>query len=54
VQGGPEAIRNFEAALLKSLADHSRWIGWMKLDSRMDPPRDRPRRAEAQNRLLKL
>ena len=41
------------AALLKSLTDHSQWIGWMKLDPRMDPLRGEPCFAEAQNRLLK-
>ena len=29
------------AALLRSLTDHSQWIGWMKLDPRMDPLRER-------------
>jgi DNA-binding winged helix-turn-helix (wHTH) protein/tetratricopeptide (TPR) repeat protein len=41
------------AALLRSLTDHSQWIGWMKLDPRMDPLRDQPCFAEAQARLLK-
>jgi tetratricopeptide (TPR) repeat protein len=40
------------AALLKSLTDHSQWIGWMKLDPRMDPLRGEPCFAEAQQRLL--
>jgi DNA-binding winged helix-turn-helix (wHTH) protein/tetratricopeptide (TPR) repeat protein len=40
------------AALLRSLTDHSQWIGWMKLDPRMDPLRDQPCFAEAQRRLL--
>jgi DNA-binding winged helix-turn-helix (wHTH) protein/tetratricopeptide (TPR) repeat protein len=40
------------AALLKSLTDHSQWIGWMKLDPRMDPLRSEPCFTEAQNRLL--
>ena len=40
------------AALLASLADHSQWIGWMKLDPRMDPLRAEPCFAEAQQRLL--
>jgi DNA-binding winged helix-turn-helix (wHTH) protein/tetratricopeptide (TPR) repeat protein len=39
-------------ALLKSLTDHSQWIGWMKLDPRMDPLRAEPCFAEAQRRLL--
>jgi DNA-binding winged helix-turn-helix (wHTH) protein/tetratricopeptide (TPR) repeat protein len=39
-------------ALLKSLTDHSQWIGWMKLDPRMDPLRDQPCFAEAQRKLL--
>jgi len=40
------------AALLRSLTDHSQWIGWMKLDPRMDPLRDQPCFAEAQRKLL--
>jgi DNA-binding winged helix-turn-helix (wHTH) protein/tetratricopeptide (TPR) repeat protein len=40
------------AALMKSLTDHSQWIGWMKLDPRMDPLRGEPCFAQAQNRLL--
>jgi len=40
------------AALLRSLTDHSQWIGWMKLDPRVDPLRDQPCFAEAQRRLL--
>jgi DNA-binding winged helix-turn-helix (wHTH) protein/tetratricopeptide (TPR) repeat protein len=40
------------AALLKSLTDHSQWIGWMKLDPRMDPLRGQPCFAETQARLL--
>jgi tetratricopeptide (TPR) repeat protein len=40
-------------ALLNSLTDHSQWIGWMKLDPRMDPLRGEPCFAEAQARLLK-
>jgi DNA-binding winged helix-turn-helix (wHTH) protein/tetratricopeptide (TPR) repeat protein len=40
------------AALLRSLTDHSQWIGWMKLDPRLDPLRDQPCFAEAQKRLL--
>jgi DNA-binding winged helix-turn-helix (wHTH) protein/tetratricopeptide (TPR) repeat protein len=40
------------AALLKSLTDHSQWIGWMKLDPRMDPLRGEPCFVEAQARLL--
>ena len=39
------------AALLRSLTDHSQWIGWMKLDPRMDPLRDQPCFAEAQQKL---
>jgi tetratricopeptide (TPR) repeat protein len=38
-------------ALLRSLTDHSQWIGWMKLDPRMDPLREEPCFAEAQRRL---
>lgn len=41
------------AALLKSLTDHSQWIGWMKLDPRMDPLRAEPCFAEAQRKLLR-
>ena len=41
------------AALLRSLTDHSQWIGWMKLDPRMDPLRDQPCFAEAQGKLLR-
>jgi DNA-binding winged helix-turn-helix (wHTH) protein/tetratricopeptide (TPR) repeat protein len=41
------------AALLKSLTDHSQWIGWMKLDPRMDPLRSEPCFAEAQGKLLR-
>jgi tetratricopeptide (TPR) repeat protein len=41
------------AALLRSLTDHSQWIGWMKLDPRMDPLRDQPCFAEAQEKLQK-
>jgi DNA-binding winged helix-turn-helix (wHTH) protein/tetratricopeptide (TPR) repeat protein len=41
------------AALLNSLTDHSQWIGWMKLDPRMDPLREEPCFSEAQRRLLK-
>jgi hypothetical protein len=41
------------AALLRSLTDHSQWIGWMKLDPRMDPLRDQSCFAEAQARLLR-
>jgi tetratricopeptide (TPR) repeat protein len=40
------------AALLRSLTDHSQWIGWMKLDPRMDPLREQPCFAEAQRKLL--
>jgi DNA-binding winged helix-turn-helix (wHTH) protein/tetratricopeptide (TPR) repeat protein len=40
-------------ALLKSLTDHSQWIGWMKLDPRMDPLREEPCFAEAQAKLLR-
>jgi DNA-binding winged helix-turn-helix (wHTH) protein/Tfp pilus assembly protein PilF len=40
------------AALLRSLTDHSQWIGWMKLDPRMDPLREQPCFAEAQKILL--
>ena len=40
------------AALLRSLTDHSQWIGWMKLDPRLDPLRGQPCFAEAQKRLL--
>jgi DNA-binding winged helix-turn-helix (wHTH) protein/tetratricopeptide (TPR) repeat protein len=40
------------AALLKSLTDHSQWVGWMKLDPRMDPLRGEPCFAEAQRELL--
>jgi DNA-binding winged helix-turn-helix (wHTH) protein/tetratricopeptide (TPR) repeat protein len=40
-------------ALLKSLTDHSQWIGWMKLDPRMDPLRSEPCFTAAQDRLLK-
>ena len=39
-------------ALLASLTDHSQWIGWMKLDPRMDPLRAESCFAEAQRRLL--
>jgi len=38
---------------LRSLTDHSQWIGWMKLDPRMDPLRDQPCFAEAQGKLLR-
>jgi tetratricopeptide (TPR) repeat protein len=41
------------AALLRSLTDHSQWIGWMKLDPRMDPLRDQSCFAEAQAKLLR-
>jgi serine/threonine-protein kinase len=41
------------AALLRSLTDHSQWIGWMKLDPRMEPLRDQPCFAEAQEKLQK-
>ena len=40
------------AALLRSLTDHSQWIGWMKLDPRLDNLRGEPCFAEAQRRLL--
>jgi tetratricopeptide (TPR) repeat protein len=41
------------AALLRSLTDHSQWIGWMKLDPRMDSLRDQPCFVEAQEKLQK-
>jgi DNA-binding winged helix-turn-helix (wHTH) protein/tetratricopeptide (TPR) repeat protein len=41
------------AALLRSLTDHSQWIGWMKLDPRLDNLRREPCFAEAQKKLLR-
>jgi DNA-binding winged helix-turn-helix (wHTH) protein/tetratricopeptide (TPR) repeat protein len=39
-------------ALLHSLTDHSQWIGWMKLDPRLDNLRRESCFAEAQRKLL--
>lgn len=40
------------AALLRSLTDHSQWIGWMKLDPRLDNLKRESCFADAQRKLL--